>query len=446
VFSVPNTTRPAKTATHDQTLLNTGMVVSSEARTTGVVLSNRPKPASHTLSAPDTGRNNTLSDKLLPDMGAQQSLTSAPQDANFVLPSTTAATRQSLGHDKTAAEVTTLPEAPPPEPAVVPSHDPALNVSARSRNSEQPHRILEARLPSDLLHRRDFEVKSIRDRKKHAVDGQTLFSVRWRSTWVPLDAIAKGKDDECSYVEADGTTWSIRKELKSRIRNGLQERKVRWASTWEPLENLANAQEAISNFETTRQQGLDDQQRVRQRAVLTFDESRFPRGIVRPQSDDDYAASQRWVAYTWPMIRPHGTLDLYPAIYRIQMELAALKPRAKVNHQGKSYRDFMRQPQVRPLQWSEDSLKLGRPFHFNRRKRAPLFIQVTGALDTNCPCTRCLGEKQVAPFAGCVRTAANQQSWLGGACANCGTQDSSYCLHHDKGVQGRGKSSFDDDW
>jgi hypothetical protein len=153
-------------------------------------------------------------------------------------------------------------------------------------------------------------VKCIRDREKHPVNGQTLFSVRWRPTWVPLDAIVKGADHGCSYVEADGAKWSIRKELKSRLRNSLEERKVRWTGTWEPLENLANAQEAIASFEMREQQGLDDAQRVRQRVVLTFDESRFPCGIVRPQDDDDYAASQRWVACTWPMIRP-TVLSIY---------------------------------------------------------------------------------------------------------------------------------------
>ena len=283
-----------------------------------------------------------------------------------------------------------------------------------------------------------------RIRGKYLVKGVILFSVRWKSTWVPLEAIVQSDDYECSYVEADGAKWSIRKELKSRVNNGIQERKVRWTNTKEPLENLANAQEALLKFETTRKQAnYDDAQRVQRRTALTFEQSSFPHGVVRPQTDTDYAASQRWVACTWPMIRPHRTLDLYPAIYRIQMELLALKPRAKVNHQGKSYRDFMRQPQVRQLQWSEDYIRSGRSFHFNRRTRAALFLQVTGALETNSPCTRCLGEK-LAPFVGCVRTAPDQQSWLGGACANCGTQDSSFCPHHRKGILGRGKSVLHD--
>lgn len=375
-----------------------------------------------------------MNDKPTLDARVQQSCTSGRQEAIDLLPPAKATTRHAPGHDSM--------EAHPLMPAVVsPPHTPISTVSARSNNTKRQHPISQPRLPSDLLHRRDFEVKCIRDRKKHPVNGQTLFSVRWRSTWVPLHAIIKDDDHDCSYVEADGAKWPIRKELGSRIRNGLEERKVRWTSTWEPLENLTNAQEAIASFEITEQQGLDDEQSVRQRVVLTFDESRFPPGIVRHQNDEDYAASQRWVACTWPRIRPHRTLDLYPAIYRIQTELSALKPRAKANYRRKSYRDFMRRPQVRPLQWSENFIKSGKSFRFGRKKRAALFLQVTGESNINRPCARCLGEK-LAPFVGCVRTAANQVSWLGDACANCGTQDSSYCLHHNKGVLGRGKLSL----
>jgi hypothetical protein len=388
------------------------------------------------LSASDLGHNIALDNKPTPGTGAQQASTSASQAASAALTSTKQTTRRSLGHNDISAEGTALVEAPPPKPAVVsPPHHPDSTVSVRSNVSKQQHHVPAAKLPADLLHRRDFEVKSIR--KKHPGN---MFTVRWKSTWVPLEAIVKGSDRECSYVEADGAKWTIRKELKSRVSNGLQERKVRWTNTKEPLENLANAQEAISIFEMTEQQGLD----VRHRTVLTFEESKFPRGIVRPQSERDYAASQRWVACTWPRIRPHNTLDLYPAIYRIQMELLALKPSAKANFRGKSYRDLMRRPQVRRLEWREDYIQSGRSFYFSRRKRAALFLQVTGELETNGPCTRCLGEK-LAPFVGCVRTAPNHQSWLGGACANCGTQDSSFCLHHHKGVLGRGESTVHND-
>ena len=408
------------------------MVALPKVRTSVRAETDSRSSGSFKLSASELGHSIALDNKPTPGTGAQQASTSASQAARAALTSIKQTTRRSLGHNDIAAEGTALVEAPPPKPAVVsPPHHPDSTVSVRSNVSKQQHHVPAAKLPADLLHRRDFEVKSIR--KKHPGN---LFTVRWKSTWVPLEAIVKGNDKECSYVEADGAKWTIRKELKSRVSNGLQERKVRWTNTKEPLENLANAQEAISIFEMIERQGLD----VRHRTVLTFEESKFPRGIVRPQSERDYAGSQRWVACTWPRIRPHNTLDLYPAIYQIQMELIALKPRPKANFRGKSYQDLMRRPQVRRLEWREDYIQSGRPFYFSRRKRAALFLQVTGELETNGPCTRCLGEK-LAPFVGCVRTAPNQQSWLGGACANCGTQDSSFCLHHHKGVLGRGKST-----
>jgi hypothetical protein len=437
VFPATKLARSAKTNTRDQTLLQSDTAALSKAHTPDGVLINRHASGSFTLSAPDPGQGITLNDKPMPSIGGQQLRAPVRQDAITILPSIQAVIRQSLGHKKVAAQSTALVEGPSPKPAVdSPPHGSGSTVSGRNNDRKQQRRSPEAKLPSDLLHRRDFEVKRIRN--KYVINGVILFSVRWKSTWVPLEAIIHGNDHECSYVEADGAKWYIRKELDSRVKNGVQERKVQWPSTREPLENLANAQEAISTFEMTRQQGLDDEQKVRRRTVLTFEESKFPRGIVRPQSERDYAASQRWVACTWPRIRPHSTLDLYPAIYRIQMELIALKPTVRANHQGKSYLDFMRQPQVRSLQWREEYIQSGRSFRFSRRTRAALFLQVTGELDTDGRCTRCLGEK-LAPFLGCVRTAASQQSWLGGACANCGTQDSSFCLHHHKGVLGRGK-------
>lgn len=394
---------------------------------------------SRTRTAPSSGRNIPLNDKSMPDMGARQSRISAHQEANISQRPSNETAHESLRNGKTATVRTGARDASCSlKPAVVPPLDASTSShSAISHKTKQHHRVSEARLAPDPLHRRDFEVKRIRDRKP--VNGVILFSVRWKSTWVPLEAIIHGSEHECSYVEADGTKWYIRKELEIRVNDGVQERKVQWASTWEPLENMANAQEAISTFEVTRQQGLDDERRVQQRTVLTIAESNFPRGIVRSQSEHDYAASQRWVARTWPMIRPNCTLDLYPAIYRIQMELSVLRRRNI--HGGKSYRSLMRRPQVRQLLWSRAYIESGKSFHFNRRTRAALFLQVTGDLDTNSPCERCLGEK-LAPFVGCVRTLAGQESWLGDACTNCGTQDSSTCPHHRKGMLGRGKSIF----
>jgi hypothetical protein len=284
-----------------------------------------------------------------------------------------------------------------------------------------------------LLHRKDFEVKRIR--KKLLIDNKVMFVIRWKSTWVPAKLIIEGNDVEYPYVAADGTRWYIKKTLGHREVGGTEQVKARWVNTQEPLEMLSNAQEAIALFESKpRIAGSDGAAKIRQRKVLTILGSNFPHGSVLPQSEVDYAACQRWVASTWPVIRPHRTLDLYPAIYRIHMELAALKRGNGTC--GKSYRWLMDLPQLRHLHWHQDYLDSGKLFLCRRRRRASLFIQVTGVHDLSC--TRCHGEK-VHPFIGCVRTAPDQQLWLNGACANCGTQDNGSCDCHrkDKGPAGK---------
>lgn len=288
----------------------------------------------------------------------------------------------------------------------------------------------------DLLHRKDFEVKRIR--RKLLVNNKVVFVVRWKSTWLPAKLIIHGDDLEYSRVEADGTRWYIKRTLGRREFDGVQQRKVRWMDTQEPQEMLSNAQEAIALFEASLQMaGVDEHAIMRQRKVLTILESKFPHGSVLPQSEEDYATSQRWVASLWPKIRPHRTLDLYPAIYRIHMELAVLKPgRGRC---GKSYRCLLKLPQLRPLQWHQDYLDSGKLFACGRRSRASLFIQATGVHDPSC--TRCLGER-ITPFLGCVRSAPDQQLWLNGACANCGTQDNGDCDYHRRGKGHRSKSSF----
>ena len=411
----------------------------SESHTSSGLVADPQAPGSSVRSALGPRQRTSLNNEPVFNMGARQSHTLAARELITALGQPKDTAGPPIAHDKTAIGSTDVgADLTPPESMVLtPPGGLTSAALVRGNHSKQRRYSPDAEPPSDLPHRRDFEVKRVHNRR--ADDGRVSFSVRWKSTWVPLQAIVKGNDDERSYVKADGAPWYIHREMESRVTNGLAERRVRWASTREPLEHLVNAQEAIANYETTKQQAsLDDTQTVRQRRLLTFEESRFPRGVIRPQSDEDYAESQRWVAHTWPRIRPHPTLDLYPAIYQIQMELASLKPRAKVNHRGKSYRNFMRQPQVRALQWSENYTKSGKYFSFGRRSRAALFLQVTGELDTNAHCTRCLGEK-LAPFVGCVRTRGEQQSWLGGACANCGTQDYSYCCHHKRGLLGRRK-------
>jgi hypothetical protein len=197
-----------------------------------------------------------------------------------------------------------------------------------------------------LLHRKDFEVKRIY--KKLLVDQTAVFIVPWKSTWVPAQLIVKGKRVEYPYVDADGTRWYIKRTYGHRHENGIEEVKARWVNTKKPSEMLSNAQEAIDIFEADLQlAGAGELAQVQQRRVLTHRESHFPRGSILPQSEKDYAAAQPWVSSTWPEIRPHKTLDLYPAIYRIHMELADLE--LKPRHRGKSYRCLMKLPQLRPL-------------------------------------------------------------------------------------------------
>jgi len=286
-----------------------------------------------------------------------------------------------------------------------------------------------------LLHRKDFEVKRIC--RKLRVDQKVVFVVSWKSTWVPAKLIVKGNDSEYPYVDADGTRWYIRESHSFRQRGGIDEVKVRWMTTKEPVEMLSNAQEAINIFEAEQVAGADEAAQVRQRRVLTFSESHFPRGIVLPQSEEDYAASQRWLSSRWPEIRPHWTLDLYPAFYTINMELDCQV--GSKRHGGKSYRWLMKLPQLRKLQWDEEFLKSGASLTCNRRNRASLFIQVTGAQVAR-KCTRC-SHHNLTPFAECVRTAPDQQLWLNGACADCGTQRNVGCDYHGAFADRLGASS-----
>lgn len=275
-----------------------------------------------------------------------------------------------------------------------------------------------------LLHRKDFELKHIR--QKLLIGKTVVYVVRWKSTWVPAKLIVDGNDLDYPYVDADGTKWYIKRTYGRRERDGIEEVRVKWANTKEPPENLSNAREAIAIFEANSKiAGSDEIARVRQRKLITFSESKFPRGSVLPQSENEYHSAQRWLALHWPMIRPHPTVDLYPAFYRVHMELHSLK-RGPLNG-GMSYRGLMKLPQRTELRWHNDYLHSGRVSRCCSRKRASLFVQATGVL-ANHPCTRC--QDWPGPFVECVRTAPDQQLWLNGACASCGTRRNSGCDFH----------------
>lgn len=290
---------------------------------------------------------------------------------------------------------------------------------------------------SGSLRRENFEVKYIRG--KRLVNNKVEYLVRWKPSWIFTELIYQDGDDGRLYYKVDGAKWRIKKTLDRRELGGDKQVKVRWADTQEPARLLKNAREAIQHFEAKQETARsDDGEYVRQRKILTIADSNFPVGSILPQTEEDYAASQRWIAPLWPRIHPHETRDLYPAIYRIFMELTELNRGA--SSCVKSYRWLIELPQIRPLRWNMDFVESGKLFNCGKRRRASLFIQVTGALTTP-QCKRCLGER-LTPFVGCVKSQPNVQLWLNGACANCGTQDNGNCDYHGLHHRQRGKLSL----
>lgn len=284
------------------------------------------------------------------------------------------------------------------------------------------------------LKRQDFEVDKILD--KRVVDGRVEYLVRWKSTWIPTELVVPGEEEQMAHVIINGDIWHIEVTLKWRMRHGVSMCKVRWHDdTLEPSEHLANAQAAIAEFEGTASAHRPAIRRtyrgLQQRPILTIAESRFPPGSVLPQTEDEYHAAQLHVASTWPFIRPHPTLDLYPAIYRILMEVKGITSQA--DHGGKSFRNLMKLPQVRPLRWHRQFQYSRRLYKCVRRRRNAILLQVTGAEAHSHECTRCLGDRVVF-FAECVRSGPTQELWFNGACANCGTQENVLCDHYTVGT------------
>lgn len=75
-------------------------------------------------------------------------------------------------------------------------------------------------------------------------------------------------------------------------------------------------------------------------------------------------------------------------------------------------RCLMKLPQLHPLRWSDDFLRSGATLTCCRRKRASLFIQVTGTRVVR-HCSRC-SHGRLTLFSECVQTALDQQLWLNG--------------------------------
>lgn len=267
----------------------------------------------------------------------------------------------------------------------------------------------------------------VNKQKRH---GELKYRIRWEPSWVNIDNVHEGNEGR-QCVAVQHKYWNIVEKLRERVRNGVKQCKVRWEDTWEPQTNINPSDEdKVAVFEARR---LDRRrsraQTIRQRRILTIAESNFPRDRVLPQSEEDYAAAQRHVASSWPEIKPHGLLDLYPAIYQIQVEL--LGGNLKASHGGKTYLSLLNRPQVRKLRWREEYVKSGRTYKYSRCRRNALILQVVGIQDDHDRCSRCSGEEDlVVPFEECIRSGHTQTSWFENSCTNCAIQRGKDCTHY----------------
>lgn len=279
-----------------------------------------------------------------------------------------------------------------------------------------------------------FAISCILDKQKR--QGVWKYRIRWEPSWVRFDAVHEGNEGKYVVIH-DGKFWEAEK-LEEKVRGGVDGWRVQWKSTWEPLGNINPSEDdKVAAFEAGwAKRSRSRLSRIRYRQILTIAQSNFPEGRLLPQSDEDYAAAQQHVAKYWPEIRPHATLDLYPAIYCIQLELLGGEVKAK--HGGKSFHSLLSRRQVRPLVWRTEYVDSGRTYTFRRRRRSALIIQVTGLQSDHDRCLRCSGDDDlVVPFVECVRSEHSQGTWHGDSCPNCAIQNSSDCLHYTgAGTQG----------
>ncbi|KAM0721575.1 hypothetical protein Q7P37_002500 [Cladosporium fusiforme] len=307
----------------------------------------------------------------------------------------------------------------PPNPQTKPTvPKPATVRSEQAREKPQP---------SKLDRKLEFTVLRVVGKRKQ--EGDVEYSVQWKQSWVPFDSVLEGSEGK-RCVAAQSRYWEITGQLEERTQDGIRQCKIQWDNTWEPVENLKNAEEEVAAFEAGRakRRGFAEG-RVPERRVLTIAESNFPPGRLLPQSEEDYAEAQRHVARYWPEIHPYRSLDLYPAIYCILVEM--LGGTLDAIHGGKSIRSLLNCQQVRPLTWREEYVRSGRTYTCTRRRRSALILQVVGVeSDHNC-CERCsVGGDLVAFFVECVHLSPTEGVWFGGACTNCAIQDSIECAHH----------------
>lgn len=266
--------------------------------------------------------------------------------------------------------------------------------------------------------------------KKQLRQGEIKYRIRWEPSWVASDSVFEGNEGRCC-VAVQRKFWEVVETLEERIHNGAKEYKVQWKNTWEPARNIDSSEGVkVAAFEadqTDRRRCRDE--KLKQRRILTISESDFSSGQVLPQSEEDYAAAQRHVALHWPEIKPHESLDLYPAIFQIQKELLGGKLQA--HHRKKSYLTLLASPQVRPLRWRKDYVNSGRTYYFSACRRNALIFQAVGIQNEHDCCSRCTSEEgRVVPFVECVHSSLTQTSWFEGACTNCAIQGRHACEHY----------------
>lgn len=266
--------------------------------------------------------------------------------------------------------------------------------------------------------------------RKQLRQGENKYRIRWEPSWVASDSVFEGNEGRCC-VAVQGKFWEVVETLEERIHNGVKECRVQWKDTWEPAKNIDSSEGVkVAAFEadqTDRRRCRVEQ--VRKRRILTISESDFSSGQVLPQSEADYAAAQRHVALHWPEIKPHRSLDLYPAIFTIQKELLGGKLQARQTR--KSWLALLVSPQIRPLRWRKDYIHSGKMYYFSGSRRNALIFQAVSIQNEHNCCSRCTGEEGlVVPFAECVRSGLTQTSWFEGACTNCAIQGRHRCEHY----------------
>jgi hypothetical protein len=262
-----------------------------------------------------------------------------------------------------------------------------------------------------------FRIRNIIGRD--SIDGDTYYVVAWKSSWVPSNLIKTSEDGQERCIEIDGKDWRVAGITKTKVKKNIHKVLVRWVdTTMEPIKRLRRALPAIREFE---------QMPRLNRRVVSFDESLIDQTKIINQSDEVFREAQVHLAKKWPWIEPRNDIDLMPALRQIFQEQFPRRddePASRKTHQR-----LIDQPQLRRLCWNEEYLLAGRYYECTLPKRNALLLQVVAqGVDDGC-CERCVSD--IAPFKECARDTAEDNPWLNGACANCGTAEAnSTCCHH----------------